>query len=220
MEKLPIFGAFALAGNSPELPADFRTRSFRIVLLPDEEGRTSETDWEAIEDEVSALRDRIEAWAEHVQGHPIETVELPGQLKNRGKELWRAMKRVAVHAGGGDWPGYVDQLAVDWAEAKSQERDDGLMTDKPHILLLRHLAELWRGEGDEMRAETMVKQLIQSEPEIWGAQSPYGKDLTVQKMGRMLSKSGIRSGHLSRNERGYRRGQFEPVWRSLGIASR
>jgi hypothetical protein len=47
---MSTYAPVAMAGNSPRLPDDTRSRAIRIPLLPDLDGTVEESDWEHIED--------------------------------------------------------------------------------------------------------------------------------------------------------------------------
>lgn len=103
-KEMPTFAPVAMAGNSPTLPDDTRSRSVRVLLMPDSEGVCEESDWEWIEEEALELAGHIAAWADSVrdlvrQHRPV----LPEQIKGRARERWAPLKRVAVAAGGA-WP--------------------------------------------------------------------------------------------------------------------
>ena len=66
-KEMPTFAPVALAGNNPHLPDDTRSRTIRVLLLPDLNGTVEESDWELIEDDSKKLAGRIAAWADHVR---------------------------------------------------------------------------------------------------------------------------------------------------------
>src|SRR6478672_3200758 len=131
VEEMPTFAPVAMAGNSPNLPDDTRSRSIRILLMPDLDGTVEDSDWELIEDDAAELRTGIEAFAdgvrERVKGM---VVDLPTGCIGRSKEKWRPLKRVAVSAGG-RWPALVDQLIVRSLTEDAHERDAGLRNLPP-----------------------------------------------------------------------------------------
>ena len=57
-KEMPTFAAVVIAGNSPNLPEDTRSRIIRILLLPDVDGRIEESDWEVIEEDALTLHMR------------------------------------------------------------------------------------------------------------------------------------------------------------------
>ena len=122
----------AMAGNSPNLPADTVSRSIRILLMPDLNGTVEDSDWEMIEPTTpngsarrsphgpSAVRSQVKGMA----------VDLPDKCIGRSKEKWRPLKRVAVTAGG-DWPAIVDRLINKSLAEDEAEREAGLKTQPP-----------------------------------------------------------------------------------------
>ncbi|MGH3637104.1 MAG: hypothetical protein ACRDTV_03115, partial [Mycobacterium sp.] len=65
--EMPTFAPVAMAGNSPNLPADTVSRSLRILLMPDIDGTVEDSDWEFIEPDAKELKDRIADWADGVR---------------------------------------------------------------------------------------------------------------------------------------------------------
>lgn len=61
--------------------------------------------------------------------------------------------------------------------------------------------------------------LIERNPEYWGAASPYGKQLTETRFGRMIVQAcKATSSRPGGGPRGFARSQFEFVWQRLGIS--
>ncbi|UVI35006.1 DUF3631 domain-containing protein [Brevibacterium spongiae] len=216
-QEMPTFSPVAMAGNNPNLPDDTRSRIIRVLLLPDLEGNVEESDWELIEADAEALKQRIEVWAEYnreeVGG---QRPPLPAGVIGRAKERWSPLKRIAVVAGG-RWPEIVDELAQADLEQLKQDKEDGMVIDKPAVVLLKHLAIIW---GDEPFVATreLVDRLIAHDAEMWGEYSAFGKPLTAQRFGRMLATSySINSTRQGDSPRGYFRAKLLPVWRRMGI---
>lgn len=67
--------------------------------------------------------------------------------------------------------------------------------------------------GDEFASSSMlVSRLIEAFPEVWSADSCYGRDLTVQRLGRYLARErGRRSTKNSQDLRGYCRSHIEEL---------
>lgn len=216
-QEMPTFSPVAMAGNNPNLPDDTRSRIIRVLLLPDLDGNVEESDWELIEADAEALKQRIEVWAEFnrdaVGG---QRPPLPAGVIGRAKERWSPLKRIAVVAGG-RWPEVVDELAQADLEQLKQDKEDGMVIDKPAVVLLKHLAIIW---GDEPFVATreLVERLIAHDAEMWGEYSAFGKPLTAQRFGRMLATSySINSTRQGDSARGYFRAKLLPVWRRMGI---
>jgi hypothetical protein len=216
-DEMPTFSPAALAGNSPQLPADTLSRTIRVLLLPDLEDKVAITDWELIEDHVLALGEHLAKWAVAVKG-TVATArpELPAGCTGRTRERWSPLRRVAA-AAGGRWPDACDQLILrDIAEAEAA-REDGAERIPVHITLLRDIREVWGTAHFTSTTELLVK-LETHHPEMWGPLSTYGKSITAQRMGRMLVKSfKINSTRTADKIRGYQVSSFVPVWSRLGI---
>ena len=217
---MPTFAPVAIAGNLPELPADTVSRTIRVLLLPDIDGIAEESDWEAIEPDVKALRDRVVEWANSVREDIRKTrPDLPEGITGRLREKWAPLRRVA-DAAGGRWPELVDRLAVEDKEQIMRDRGDGLRIDKPHIVLLQDLAEYWPQGEDFVATHDLVAKLAIWHPEMWSAASPFGKSLTAQRFGRMLVKNYkiSSSDPLQRGgPRGYYLKHFTSAMQHLGI---
>ncbi|MDZ4234630.1 MAG: hypothetical protein U1C73_12950, partial [Dietzia sp.] len=67
------------------------------------------------------------------------------------------------------------------------EREEGHMQKRPSLVLIDHISEVWKPWETFVGSEDLVRRLTFAHPEMWGADSPYGRPLTVQRMGRMLS---------------------------------
>jgi hypothetical protein len=217
--EMPTFAPVAMAGNSPNLPDDTRSRSIRVLLMPDTDGTIEESDWEWIEDDATALRDRIAAWANRVRESVKATrPELPEQVKNRARERWSPLKRVAV-ACGGDWPAVVDRLAAADIEEEALTREEGLVIARPHVVVLEHLAAIWTDKATFLSTEEVIRRLISHDPDMWGNGSSFGKALTAQRLGRMLSQNyRVHSDRLDRTgPRGYLLATLAPVFRRFHL---
>jgi len=217
-KEMPTFAPVAMAGNSPNLPEDTRSRSVRVLLMPDVDGTCEDSDWEWIEDEAAALASRIASWADSVRSVVRQhRPTLPDTVKGRAKERWAPLKRVAV-AASGDWPDLVDRMAVEDVEEQELAREEGAVTQRPHVVLMTHLAEVWNGETF-IPTEQIIDALVATHPETWGELSPFGKRLTAQRLGRMLSGNyKIHTTRLDRvGPRGYAYAALATAWRRFGI---
>ncbi len=216
-EELSTFAPVAMAGNQPALPDDTRSRVIRVLLLPDWAGVAEESDWETKETEASTLGARLARWARWADF--TERPTMPEGCTNRFREKWQPLARVA-HAAGGRWLESVLALAAEDVENVRLDREEGLAAAKPHVLALRHILVVWPGDAPFLRTQDLVDLLIRSHPEMWGVESSYGRDLTIQRLGRMLwSAYGIRSTQRDRadknSHRGYRRDQFAAAGKAL-----
>ncbi|MGC5628194.1 DUF3631 domain-containing protein [Georgenia sp. Z1344] len=209
-KEFSTFAPVAMAGNQPQLPDDTRTRIVRVLLLPDWRGQAEESDWELKDDEARDLGDRLFRWG--VTANVTERPELPPGVVGRFREKWLPLARVA-NAAGGRWLETVRELAAEDVEQVRRDREEGLAVEKPAVLLLRHIVQGWP-EGEKFwRTTELVDSLVAWHPDMWGDSSSYGKALTAQRLGRMLSSGyGIRSTRediaVKDSPRGYRRDQF------------
>ena len=221
VSEMPTYSPVVMAGNSPRLPEDTLSRTIRVLLLPDLEGRVEESDWELLDQAARDLGEHLAAWAEGVRDDVRTTrPDLPDGIKGRARERWGPLKRVA-EATGGRWPQVVDALALHDKEQQDMDREDGMVRDRPAVVLLKHLHELWHKGEAFMPTKSLVSALVNTHPEEWGLNSPFGKPLTDQRFGKMLAGSyGINSTRLDREgPRGYAFAALLPVWRRMGIVS-
>lgn len=218
VKEMPTFSPVAMAGNSPNLPEDTRSRSLRVLLMPDVDGGIEETDWEWIDADARQLGKGLAAWADTVRDAVrVNRPELPEPVKGRARERWGPLKRIA-DAAGGRWPEVVDRLAIEDVEEQSLAREEGAVIERPHVVLMQHLAEVWEHESF-VPTETLIDRLVESHSETWGDFSQFGRRLTSQRLGRMLS--GNYKIHTSRpdasGQRGYTLASLSTAFRRFGL---
>lgn len=219
VREMVTFAPVAFAGNAPALPEDTMTRVVRVVLMPDVEGRSEESDWELIEPDALALGRELGEWCASVRERVrVERPPLPEGVKGRARERWSPLKRIAV-AAGGRWPEVVDTLATREQELLKMDRDDGLVRDKPHVALVRHLYDLWPAGLMFWPTTDMVRELASTHPDMWGEGSPFGKPITATRLGRMLAGSfKVHSTRLERTgPRGYSRASLERAFHVMRL---
>ncbi|MBB5641782.1 DUF3631 domain-containing protein [Cryobacterium roopkundense] len=218
--EMSTYAPVAMAGNSPHLPDDTRSRSIRVLLMPDLYGVVESSDWEEIEPDA---RDHAEALANAMESARefIRTVRpaLPEGCVGRMKEKWNPLMRVAA-AAGGTWPVVVTQLIERDIQEVEMEREEGLMKLPPQMVMLMDLYAAWPEDEHFVNANELVRRLIQRNPDYWDTASAYGRALTVQRLGRTLVQIKIRSSKNSRDQRGYARADFLKSWRQSGIIPR
>lgn len=216
--ELPTYAAVAMAGNAPALPEDTWSRCIRVLLLPDNEGRVDESDWEDIDEDARALGDKVHEWAvARVDQVRAAKPELPVECRGRMKEKWKPLARVAMVAGG-DWPATVGRLIERDVADAAADRDDGAQILPVPVTLLTHIIEQWHEDDIFKSTSSILNSLIQEHPDTWGAGSPFGKPLTPQRMGRMLVKSfKINSSRQGDGPRGYFRAELDSRLRRLGL---
>lgn len=218
-ESLPTFSAVAMAGNAPDLPEDTMQRAIIVTMFPANDGEVEETDWELLDADVRNLGLTLAAWAEGVRDDVRRTrPAVPAGCVGRIKERWLPLKRVAVHAGR-DWPERVDRMIIDNLDEMKRDREEGLSTMPIHIHLLRDIHQLFEVQGEDfMPTREIVDRLIHDHPDRWSSMSTFGRDLTAQRLGRMLVKNfKVRAGKDEKDARGYHRGAFVRAWRAVGL---
>jgi hypothetical protein len=219
VSEMPTFSPVCMAGNAPQLPDDTRSRSIRVLLMPDLHGAVESTDWEEIEPDAIELGARL---AEALDGarefvrtsRPI----LPAGCVGRLKEKWSPIARVA-DAAGGRWPSVTAELISRDVLEVQMDREDGLLRRPPAVTLLDDLYTVWESEEAFVPTKTLVSRLVSHNPTMWGLASGYGRELTAQRFGRLIVQaSKVHSSKNSADVRGYYREQFTRTWRQLGIS--
>ena len=218
-QELPTYAPVCMAGNSPRLPDDTRSRTLRVLLLPDLENSVEESDWELIEDEARALGKRLADWADSVSEQVrTDRPPLPDGVTNRARERWNPLKRVAV-AAGGRWPDAADDLAREDLARMDQDKEDGMTRQPPAVMLLKDLREVWPTGTAFVTTKALLEALMATAPDAWGPGSTFGKALTAQRLGRMLATAyGLHSDRPDSNgQRGYLLATLNPVFRRMGL---
>lgn len=219
--EMTTFSPVAMAGNAPHLPEDTRSRSIRVLLMPDLEGNVESSDWEEIESEAEDLGARMVVAADEVR-EEVRTARppIPAGCVGRTKERWYPIKRVAS-AAGGRWPAIADQLIERDIEETEMDRQDGMTNVPPAVVLIRDIHQVWRAGSVFMPTTELINELLHHNPAMWGQASNFGKDLTVQRLGRMLVQAfKIHSTRQGDSKRGYHRTSFNVAFRRLGITPR
>jgi Protein of unknown function (DUF3631) len=143
VREMPTFAPVAMAGISPHLPDDTRSRTIRVVLLPDLDGTVEPSDWEDIDADAAALAGDLSTWADEARdGLRDARPVLPPECTGRARERWSPLARVA-HAAGGRWPELAADLIGRDLEDVRMDREDWMTTQAPSVVLLRDLARLW-----------------------------------------------------------------------------
>lgn len=191
VRELPTFAAVALAGNSPHLPQDTLSRVIRVLLVQDTDNRAEPSDWEDIERDADDLATALAEWGDEVRERVAGSrPDLPGDLPMHGRdrERWLPLLRVA-YAAGGEWPARTVALVRRDLELQRLDREDDLMTYPPAVRVLADLAAVWPEGRSFVPTATLVSALIRHDPDTWGLGSPFGRELTAQRLGRMLARS-------------------------------
>jgi hypothetical protein len=221
MREFPTFAPVAMAGNAPQLPEDTRSRSIRVLLMPDLDGTVEDSDWEVISDEAKRLHDRIVCWADSVRDSVKGlVVDLPAGCISRSKDKWRPMKRVAVVAGGA-WPALVDKLIEKSLAEDAAEKEAGLRTLPPGMVLLNDLKAVWPKDEAFVPTKELVRLLVNHNPSYWSGLSAYGKELTETRLGRMVNQAAkiTSSRPGGSGPRGFLLVNMEQVWLRLKIGT-
>jgi hypothetical protein len=218
VEEMPTYSPVAIAGNTPLLPDDTRSRCIAIRLMPDNEGKAEQSDWEWIEISALDLRDHIQGVADQVR-EQVRTARptLPDNCRNRNRERWNPLAKIASVAGE-PWVTKCNQAIQADLDLALEVAENGEGSVSPAVQIAQ---DLYNTLGTHPRFELsseLVKQLIRQNPEAWSYASPYGKDLTPKRLGSILNRSfGIYSQRQGANARGWHTNQFAQIWQKLGI---
>lgn len=218
-QEMSTYSPIAMAGNAPNLPDDTRSRCVRVLLFPDNEGVIEESDWEMLDEEADALGLRLATWAQGIRDDVAKIRPLlPEKCVGRAKERWAPFARIAAVCGG-RWPATVRHLIERELAEIEADREDGVVGTPIHVQLVKDIYELWPSDHRFMSTEIIRVSLIANNPEMWGSASRFGKDLTVQRMGRMLARSfKINSSRPdTHGPRGYMRDDFRAIWRRFKV---
>lgn len=218
VKELPTFAPVVMAGNAPQLPDDTRSRCIRILLMPDLQGKAEDSDWEEIEPDSIALKEGLQATVEaSLDAIKVKPV-LPDGCRGRMAEKWRPLARIA-HAAGGHWVDRVNEAIKKDLYETEMEREDGMSTERPAVVLLRHIHEVWEESEPFITSSVLIGRLVDAHPNQWGELSTYGKKLTAQRLGRMLSQGYKIHSSKHNDVRGYRRGHFQTAFRQFGLVT-
>lgn len=212
--EMPTFSPIAMAGISPRLPDDTRSRMLTVTLLPDSEGLAEDTDWEEHEEEALELGARLAAAVAMTE---LPKPPLPPSLRGRGKERWNPLWRLA-HAIGGDWPDRCSALIKREQELAQLEKEEGLVQRIPSVSMLAQISKLWPGGAKYQTATELTDLLTIAHADEWGPSDKYPKGLTVQRLGRMLAGFDLRSSRSSDGSRiGYAHGDIVRICTRVGL---
>lgn len=222
-KEMSTFGAVAMAGNNPELAADTRSRTIRVLLMPDTLGTVEESDWEFLEPDAHDLKEKIASWAAD-NGETLRTLrpEMPEGVKGRLRECWSPLIRVGALCGDG-WQRRAEHLAVRALEFRRAEVESGLRADPPKILMLRAMYDNWPEGEERWQTEDIIAMLAAENPSLWEEDRFKGqKRVTAQAIAKTLSGSfGLRTRQgttRADRSRAYHRSDFDPVFVRMGIA--
>ncbi|QCV88208.1 DUF3631 domain-containing protein [Acidipropionibacterium jensenii] len=212
--EMPTYCAAAMAGNSPRIPDDTRSRSLRIFLLPDMSEEAAESDWLDEDFEMSALTvgDDMRRWSEdHADQLKAARPDFPPGCRGRMKERWVSFARIAQVLGGG-WPDRVSALIQRDINTERLDKEDGMTRIPPAMQAILDVADIL-AHDDFKTTSDIVDQMIDARPDMWGEESSYGRKLTWQRLGKMLAGAGLHSWQPTSGDRrkGYRRADVQRV---------
>ena len=220
-EEMSTFAPVAIAGNSPLLPEDTLSRCIIVRLLPATEGKVRSSDWEYLDAIVAELAKEIEAIADEYREQIRHSrPNLPKGCINRLMERWKPLKRIADVAGQ-EWSSRVDELIAKDIALANEQADNSEAQVSPSVQLVKDLYLIYKDEAVFRSTNQLVLDLIKLNAEQWSSNSYYGKDLTAQRLGRILATGfGVHSQRIGDSPRGYHSKAFETIWVRLGISNK
>ena len=216
--SMSTYSPVAIAGNTPRLPDDTRSRCIHVRLMPDLEGKAEESDWEWLEIDAQDLHDHIKEAVEGVRETVrMATPQLPAGCKNRHRERWKPLAKIASVAGE-RWIEKCNELIQSDLALAAEVIENGEGTASPAVTIAQDLYKVLGGEPRFIPSTEIVRDLIRINPEAWSMASIYGKDLTPKRMGSILNREfGIYSQRIGANARGWHSNQFGQIWQRLGV---
>jgi hypothetical protein len=207
---MPTYAPVAFAGIGDHLPDATLSRTIVVQLDRARPGQVQDSDWQFIEPAAHALRDRLAyAVAGVVDALTIARPDLP--VRGRDAEVWRPLVALA-DAAGGRWPRVArDALAAVMSEAEL-DREAGITRDRPSLVLLRDLRDVWPAGETFVRTATLVDLLAAHSPETWGLEARFGT-IKPKRVGQLLRDYGVRpERNPERTSRGYVLSDLERAW--------
>jgi len=199
-----------------DLPPTVMDRAIRIRLRrkPKHVRRQSAFEPGAIARAAGDIPNRLARWAIDA-AFDVRAAEppIPTELDDRARENWRPLLAVAEVAGG-HWPERARRAAL---ELSGEEHDEEL-----GVLLLRHIREIFREQGDPegIATDDLLHGLVRRDDGPWAGwwadSLEAGKTKSpAAKLAKRLRVFGIASEQLwieGRNRRGYARRSLEEHW--------
>jgi Protein of unknown function (DUF3631) len=223
-ERFSIYAALALAGNMlpSDVPETIRTRS---IIIPMQRAAADEMPeyWDPAVSTPLVLpyRDLLQYWAgivhDHCMQHPA--VDIPKGIRNRDRDCWQPLLRVAQLAGG-RWPAVAAVAAVAGVAARgvNSEPSEGLW------LLWEIKAIFDRLQADKIHTAALLHGLRATGRFRWTARPPQEAAI---RLGQILDGYGVQSKDQripgingGKGLKGYRREMFERAWSQYPPPSR
>jgi hypothetical protein len=201
VQRFPVYAPAALAGIAGGMPATITTRAITIHMR---RRRADEPVHPFRERQVAhdaqPLRDELAAWIDSTATQIGNAQpEMPGGVTDRPAEIWEPLLAIADTAGG-HWP------AVARAACRHFVLDTGPQITSLGVRLLADLRHVFTTHGtDRMTTADILTELHDLEESNWS--DLHGKPLDARRLGRELSKYGVRSKDIKINGhaiKGYR----------------
>jgi hypothetical protein len=110
-------------------------------------------------------------------------------------------------------------MALHDKKEHAMDREDGLVKEKPAVVLLSHIHKVWPENTKFLPTSDLIDLLAIKHPTVWGDEGPFGKRLTAHRLGKMLAQSykihSDRPDHTG--PRGYARSDFIRPWSRMQV---
>ena len=160
--SMRVFSPKAFAGIG-RLPHSMATRTIPIPLRPKTPDETVRDKWEdVIWEETRRLQEALARWgaANRETLRPMRDLDMPGELHNRTREIWRPLWAIADLAGK-QWPERSRQAAIALASSRSQDLDH-------RVLLLADIRDTFdAAKADRVHTRDILWALVEIEEHPW-----------------------------------------------------
>jgi len=157
-----VFSPKAFAGIG-RLPHSLATRTIPIPLRPKTPDERVRDKWEdVIWEETRPLQQDLVVWGtvNRETLRAMRDLDMPGELHNRTREIWRPLWAIADLAGG-EWPARSRQAAIALYTGRSQDLDH-------RVLLLADIRDTFEAaRSDRIHTKEILRALVEIEDHPW-----------------------------------------------------
>jgi hypothetical protein len=205
-EEIPAYCAVAMAGIG-NLPDTIMGRSVILRMrrrAPSE--RVAPWRRRVYFEEADALRERLSAWAERVEGELTDTwPTMPDGIEDRAADVWEALLAIA-DAAGGDWP---EQSRAACVALVAESKDS---TPSLGVRLLKDLRDVFKGAA-HMPTFEILNALYDIEDAPWA--ELRGRPLDARGLAQLLKPYNVQPKTLRAGDKtvkGYEAADLWDAW--------
>jgi hypothetical protein len=217
VREFSVFGSKAIAGIGNALPDTVRDRSIQIELKRQAfDERAERFHRRKVDQNVIALRGRIEAWASNcVEALKTSDPAVIEEISDRAFDGWEPLLAIA-QAAGGAWPTKAREAAMKLSNGADVEDDSA------GVQALSDARRVFKeSKVDRFHTDVFLEKLYGLAESPW-ATWHYGKPLSPRGLAKLLRRYGIRSKQVwvdGSNKHGYLRKDFADAWRRYLVKS-